>query len=194
ASRLPSIAETPFKHDASLTAEAGGSVIGVISRVRPGVKTALLFLTAWFVAAVAASAGGLFENIPSSVLLVSGFFIPLTVFLAAHIYSARFRSFVLAQNPRQLTLLQASRITGFIFIVEYLKGNLPPAFAIPTALSDVTIGSAALIAASRLVSADGVPKPAFALWHRFGVFGLLVSGGMGILTSPTPLGILASDI
>src|SRR5262249_26712734 len=128
------------------------------------------------------------------VLLISGFFIPLTFFLAAHTYSARFRSFVLAQNPRQLTLLQASRITGFIFIVEYLKGNLPPAFAIPTALSDVTIGSAALIAASRLVSADGVPKPAFALWHRFGVFGLLVSGGMGILTSPTPLGILASDI
>ena len=171
---------------------SGCGVITEVSRARA--EWTIVFLCVWFVAAVGASASGLLDNIPSPILLVAGFVIPLAGFSGAYFYSDEFRRFVLAQDLRQLTFLQASRITGFIFFVEYMRGNLPAAFAIPTGLSDVTIGSTALIAVSRLVSRDGVPKRGFILWHRFGVFALLVSGGTGILTSPTPLGIFASDV
>lgn len=90
-------------------------------------------------------------------------------------------------------MLQASRITGFIFFIAYLRGDLPGIFAITTGASDMTIGATALVV-SRLVSKNVVPRGRFPLWHLLGIAALMIDGGLGVLTSPTPLGVLATGV
>jgi hypothetical protein len=68
---------------------------------------------------------------------------------------------------------------------------LPGRFAVSTGISDVTIGLTAIVAAYRLVSHSGAAKRGLVTWHLVGILGLIISGGLGILTSPSPAGLLA---
>jgi hypothetical protein len=137
---------------------------------------------------------GLTRDIPSAVLLIAGFLIPATTFFACYSAFSWFRQFVIDQDLRSVTRLQTSRITGIVFLLAYYSGSLPALFAIPTAATDMTVGITAPFVAFLWLSNDGAPTRPFVLWHYFGILGLIVSGSLGILTSPTPAGILAGDV
>jgi hypothetical protein len=151
------------------------------------------FLVLWFVLALAASWFGWLENIPSPLLFVAGAAIPAAGFFAAYFGSESFRRWVLAQRLRTVTLVQVLRVVGFFFLIAYGK-ILPSVFALPTGLTDLAAAVTAPLAAFLLVSSEGLPRRGLLWWHIFGVLAEFISGTMGVLTSPTPLGILAGSL
>lgn len=157
-------------------------------------SVAIAFLTLWLLVAVSCSLGGWLKSVSPAVLFVAGFVIPSGGYFAGYFASSRFRRFVLRQNPQLLTLLQASRATGIIFLIANHNGVLPGLFAIPTGSIDVTIGITAPIIAIVLVSGR-TPRHWFATWHVCGILGMMVSGTLGIIASPRamsgfPLGLV----
>jgi hypothetical protein len=154
----------------------------------------IAFLFLWFAFALAMSLSGRLENVSSATLLISGSVIPAGSYFALYFGSARFRQFILGLDLRSVTLVQISRITGFIFFLEYSSGRLPALFSIPTGLSDAAVGITSPLVAFRLVSRQGLPKRGLACWHVFSMLAALLSGGLGILTSGTWLGFLAGEI
>jgi hypothetical protein len=159
--------------------------------VRVETHGTLVFLAVWLAASLAASRAGVFADIPAAVLFVAGFLIPGGAFAAAYYHSDSFREWALAQNLRRVTLLQSLRMAGVIFLISYARGVLPAAFALPTAATDIASGLTALIAGFTMTRRNGAPKRGLLAYHCFGMLGLLISGTMGVLTSPGPLGALA---
>jgi hypothetical protein len=135
-------------------------------------------LAAWFAAALAASLTGALRSVPSPVLLIGGFVAAVIVFVAGYAGSGRFREYVRQQDARRVTAMQALRITGVIFYIWYALGRLPASFGIVTGTSDVMVGLTALLAAHHL------SEHVLRRWHLFGIGGLVLSGGIGILTAP----------
>jgi hypothetical protein len=102
--------------------------------------------------------------------------VPVAAFLAAYGLSGRFRSFVLAQDLRTLTLMQHWRVVGFAFLPLYAFGVLPRLFAWPAGLGDLAIGLAALAVALRLGREPGfATSPSFVTFHLLGLFDFLVA-------------------
>ena len=58
----------------------------------------------------------------------------------------------------------------------------------------MAIGVTAPIVALRLLSQRHVPRRAFMAWNILGILDLVVAVTLGMLLSPTPLGILAGEI
>lgn len=147
-------------------------------------------MTAWFVFAVSVSALHVFHN-PSGRLGLSVAFAalaPIVVFLAWFAASARFRQFVLSLSPRTLTLAQAWRINGFVFLVLYGYGLLPGVFALPAGWGDMAVGATALLVARYL--AFPRYRAGFILWHALGMADLVMAVTLGTtagaLSSPGP--------
>jgi hypothetical protein len=147
-----------------------------------------IVLLLWLLLAAVVSKAGLLDSVPSPVLFILGAVLPASAYFAAYFGSVRFRKLVLSLDVRAVTLVQASRITGFIFFMEYIWGRLPGPFAIPTGLTDMTVGITSAIVVSRLSN-----RGLFS-WHIFGMVAELCSGAMGVFTSGTPLGWLATGV
>ena len=97
--------------------------------------------------------------------------LPVALFLAAYALIPRFRTFVLAQDIRRLTMLQHWRVVGFVFLALYAFNVLPGLFAWPAGVGDVAIGLAATFMVARL---DRDPDFAFSpAFLRFNLLGLL---------------------
>src|SRR5438552_3125633 len=121
----------------------------------------LLVLLSWFAIAIALGRSGLFSQIPAFALFGVGMFLPPVLYWILWMRLAAFRRFVLSCPVRHLTLLQASRMTGVIFLFCYRSGILPGAFAIPTGISDIAIGISALIVAFKMRE--------LRIWHLAGI-------------------------
>lgn len=118
-------------------------------------------------------------KVPAGPLLLAGLVVPAAGFAYLFRRRAGFRRWVLDRDPRRMTLLQTFRVFGFVFLVAWRRGVLPGAHAIPTAVSDMSIGLTAPFAAFYLT------KPAaFRSWHRLGLSFLVMAVGLGALTSP----------
>lgn len=91
-----------------------------------------------------------------------------------------------------LIALQAWRILGITF--EFLMlalGKLPPLFALPAGLGDITAGLAAPFVARRLHQPGG---RIWALaWNAFGLLDLVVAMGLGATAAPGPIQVFHTD-
>lgn len=90
-------------------------------------KLATKLIAVWFIFSLAASALYVFRTDPSRPPLPLGLAVltPIVLFLCWFARSEKFREFALALNPRILTVVQAWRIIGFVFLVLYTYG-IPP--------------------------------------------------------------------
>ena len=153
-------------------------------------------LAAWFLIVLAAGRVGVFESGPShpprAVLAAIG--VPLLLFAAAYRGSSQFRRFVLAIDLRLLTAVQGWRVIGVMFLALYAFDLLPGRFAWPAGAGDAAVGAAAPFVLMAMLR--GAPT-----WRRQ-VFWLNIAGlvdfvgavGSGVLTSNTPLGLLADGV
>jgi len=103
--------------------------------------------------------------------------VPVFVFLSWFVKSKSFREFLLALNPRILTLVQAWRIGGFVFLVLYTYCILPGIFALPAGWGDIAIGATAPLVALRLANPDH--RKSFVLWQALGMFDLVTAIAVG---------------
>jgi hypothetical protein len=152
-------------------------------------------LAAWFFAVLVAGFIGVFDagtrySMSEPIPLGLSAVLPVAVFAIWFSISTRFREYLRSLNPVILTAVQTWRVGGIVFLILMAKGMLPPTFALPAGLGDMTIGITApliALALSRKKLADWV----FVLWQAAGILDLVVAVGTGVLSSPTRLGVLA---
>jgi hypothetical protein len=118
---------------------------------------------------------------------------PPLLFGVTYLTSTAFRTFVLGLDLRLLTVLQSWRVLGAMFVVLYAYGLLPGLFAWPAGLGDLLVGLAAPFAAASMIRNT-------AGWHRrvlflnlAGLLDFVGAVGTGLLTSGSPLGLLAGS-
>ncbi len=95
--------------------------------------------------------------------------------------SEPFRRFVLALNPRTLTMVQSWRAGGFVFLALYTYGLLPGLFALPAGLGDFAVGATASLVALKL--ADANHRSRFILWQALGILDLVIAVTLGATAS-----------
>lgn len=136
---------------------------------------------AWFLVSLSASALKVFENysprppIPLGLAVLT----PIVLFASWYAASAGFRQFALTLNPRTLTMLQAWRIGGFVFLVLHAHGILPGTFALPAGWGDIAIGATAPLVATKLSHSDH--RRGFILWQILGMLDLVMAVSLGTL-------------
>lgn len=136
---------------------------------------------AWFLLALFASALKVFENYSARPQPWLGLAVltPIVLFSLWYATSAGFRQFALTLNPRTLTMVQAWRIGGFVFLVLHAHGILPGIFALPAGWGDIAIGATAPLVAIKL--AHSGRRKSFVLWQILGILDLVMAVSLGTL-------------
>jgi hypothetical protein len=149
----------------------------------------------WFLVVFAAGSMGVFDGggrysmrlpLPLGLAAV----LPVVVFGVWFSVSTPFREHLLSLNPVILTAVQTWRVGGIAFLILMAKGVLPAFFALPAGLGDMAIGVTAPLVALALAR-NKLPAGRLILWQASGIADLVVAVTMGVLCSPTPIGILA---
>ena len=140
--------------------------------------TSLIFV--WFLFSLTASALHVFATEPNQPPLPLGLsvLIPIGIFAIWSVTSQPFRQFLLSLDPRVLTIVQAWRIAGFVFLVLYAYKILPGQFALPAGWGDIAIGATAPLVALKL--ANPLHRKSFIFWQLLGIADLVNAVGMGV--------------
>jgi hypothetical protein len=139
--------------------------------------TRLIFV--WFLFSLTASALHLFRAEPDQPPLAFGLavLIPIATFVLWSAVSQPFRQFLLSLNPSTLTIVQAWRIAGFVFLVLYTYNILPARLALPAGWGDIAIGATAPLVALKLANPNH--RKGFILWQLLGITDLVSAVGLG---------------
>lgn len=121
--------------------------------------------------------------------------VPVVLFLLAYNLLPRFRDFVLAQDLRTLTAIQAWRVLGFSMLIAYGFGHLPALFALPAGLGDVAVGLLAVYAVTRLNSdPDYATSSGLVRFHLLGMLDFIVAIGTSGLASGAFPALIAGGV
>lgn len=160
------------------------------------VKTlTVAIISLWFLLALGGSVLGVFDSqqrLP--IPLGAAAILPVVAYAICYLTWTEFRRFVLAANLRLLTLAQTWRVGGVVFLILYHQGLLPSVFALPAGWGDIAIGATAPLMALAISSKTSFPKKIFVAWNLLGMFDLVMAVTLGILASPSPLGVLAGEV
>lgn len=86
--------------------------------------------------------------------------------------------------PQQLLIgLNALRILGVLFLLEYMRGALSGPFPFFAGLGDVITGVVAIPLALNVARSRGVSARAIARWNAFGTLDLIVAVALGITSA-----------
>lgn len=89
--------------------------------------------------------------------------------------------------------LQVYRVLGGMFVVYWIRGTIPAAFALPAGIGDVLTGLLALPAAVWVASGLPIGRRIGIRWNVLGLIDFAVAVTMGMLTAPGPAHLLALD-
>jgi hypothetical protein len=155
----------------------------------------ITIVSLWFIFALICSLLGVFggQNRPPF-LLGGAAILPLVAFAIWYHNSAAFRHFVLGADLRILTLAQTWRVGAIVFLILYYQRVLPGSFALPAGWGDIAIGITAPFVAWAISSGKTFSRQVAVLWNALGMLDLIMAVTLGVLSSPTPLGILAGDV
>jgi hypothetical protein len=164
-----------------------------------GLGIVLISLLAfWFLGVLTAASFGVFDagtrysmRLPLPLGLAA--VLPVVIFSIWFQASSRLREQLFSLDPVVLTTVHVYRVGGIAFLILLAKGNLPPLFALPAGLGDMTIGVTAPFIAQAL-SRGSVSRSGFVRWQLAGITDLVVALTLGVLYSPSPLGILAHGV
>jgi len=153
----------------------------------------VIVLGAWLLTTLVAGHEGMFEAAagrPPLGLLIA-LVAPLLLFAVLYRTSTAFRYFVLETDIRFLTVVQAWRVLGVMFLALYAYDLLPGLFAWPAGVGDALVGFAAAFAVMAIVR--GVPAwPRRVAWLNVaGLVDFAVALATGVLTSNSALGWFA---
>ncbi|HLZ58322.1 MAG TPA: hypothetical protein VKR06_15395 [Ktedonosporobacter sp.] len=112
---------------------------------------------------------------------------PVILFVAGYLLSRGWRDFVgsLIGDPWGITALQAYRALGVVFLVQFGRGMLPAAFALPAGVGDILIGVTAPLVALAWSSRTRSGNIVFVLWNVLGMLDLIMALSLGVLQPPT---------
>lgn len=155
---------------------------------------AALVLALWIVAAWVLAENGIFQrglgNVPSLPLAI---FFPVLLGTFVLTRSQAVASLLDATPASWLVGLQVYRVLGAMFLVYWIHGSMPGAFALPAGIGDVATGLLALPAAIWVASGLPIGPRVGMRWNLFGLTDFAVAITMGMLTSPGPAHLLARE-
>ena len=150
-------------------------------------------LIVWFVLALVGSLLGVFSSAPNPPILLGLAVVgPVALFVLGYRALPGFRQFVSSLDLRVLTWAQTWRVVGVVFLVLHQRGLLPGVFAYPAGWGDIAIGITAPVVA--WFWRPPYPRKTFIVWNILGIVDLVLAVSLGVLSSPTPVGILAGDV
>ena len=151
-------------------------------------------LTLWIATAWVLAANGVFHRsigqVPSLPIAI---LVPIALGMFVLTRSKTVASLLDATPPSWLIGLQMYRILGIVFVVYWIRGSMPGAFAFPAGVGDVAAGLLALSAAVWVATGSPAGRQIGIRWNIFGLTDFAVALTMGMLTSPGPLQLLARD-
>ena len=162
---------------------------------RSTLVAAVALLASWYAAMSWLAAHGAFLARPER----QNPALPLAVFLpvllgVAILPRLPHASSVLDATPlSRLIGIQALRLMGVIFLIEWARGALPWEFALPAGLGDMTTGALAIPVARMAARQAPGARTAILSWTTLGLVDFAVALGTGLLSSPGPLQLLALD-
>ena len=152
-------------------------------------------LAAWFVVVVALAATEAFHY--QGRIGVSGLglavVLPIVILSVTVLRSAPLRQ---ALNTIPLSLLigvNVVRVLGVIFVLLYLGGRLPAPFAPVAGWGDIIVGVTAMPVAWLAHRRGRDARPAILVWNIFGLADLIAAIGLGVISSPGPLHLIAPE-
>jgi len=159
-------------------------------------------LTLWFAIAVPytlwlaliwglALRGVFVPGVTSVPLVPIAIFVPVVIGLVLLIRSKHMAVLLDAMPPSWLIGVQLYRVFGGIFLVNWMHGVIPGAFAIPAGIGDMTVGLLALPAALWASSGTRTGRRIGIAWNLLGLTDFAIAIATGILSSPGPLHLLA---
>jgi hypothetical protein len=151
-------------------------------------------LTLWLGGIWGAAAAGVFEVRPGAIpRLPIAVVVPVVIGLVAVTRSRRIAAAVDAAPPSWLVGFQVYRVLGGVFLLQWLHGALPGAFAVPAGVGDVLVGLLALPAAVYAASGRRGSTAVVVAWNILGIADLVNALTLGFLSTPGPLQLLAHD-
>lgn len=98
--------------------------------------------------------------------------------------------------PQQLLIgLNALRILGALFLLEYLRGALSGPFPFFAGIGDIITGVVAIPLALQVARSQDVSARAIARWNAFGALDLIVAVGLGITSAAgSPLQLIHAGV
>ncbi len=157
---------------------------------------ALGVLGFWGGGVLALNATGLFVDRPGAppLALLLAVVVPPAACLVALRVSGAARGAMMALDLRLLTVLQAWRVIGVVFLVLMGRGLLPGSFAWPAGLGDVLVGVYAPFVVLLMVrGAAGWRRHAIAL-NVLGLVDFVGAVGMGVLSGQSRIGVLSGEL
>ena len=123
-----------------------------------------------------------------------GLLIPIIVGVALFWRWPLLRRIIEAAPQSWIVSIQAYRMEGLIFLILFAGGRLPGAFALPAGVGDVIVGLLAPIVGIAYVTWSPRTSPGWLrAWNLLGIADLVVAVATGLLTSPSPVQLLALD-
>lgn len=151
-------------------------------------------LTLWLAGIWAAAVSGAFHVPPGGIPRIPiAVFVPLIIGLVAVTRSRRIAAAADAAPLSWLVGIQAYRVLGGVFLLQWLHGALPGVFAVPAGTGDVLVGLLALPVAAYAASGRRGSTAAVVAWNVLGIVDLVNALTLGFLSSPGPFQLLAHD-
>jgi hypothetical protein len=119
--------------------------------------------------------------------------IPIMAGLALLLGTRRGAAVVKAAPQSWFVGMQVYRALGFVFLALWSLGQLPGEFAIPAGIGDMIVGASAPFVAWLNARGSASAERVTRAWNIFGIGDLVIAVTMGLLTSPSPLQLLAFD-
>jgi hypothetical protein len=156
----------------------------------------LTLLIVWFFAALWLGVSGAARGGPGKppLLLAAAVTLPLLAFAVdARLGWRLFRGLAQLSLPVVIAV-QTFRVGGVFFIIAWMNGELPGAFALPAGLGDIAIGAAAPFVAAAVADGRSRARALALAWSVLGVADLVAALFLGVSHSSSPLGVLASGV
>lgn len=121
-------------------------------------------------------------------------FLPLLIFLPLVLRSQHIGAALDVLPQAWLVGFQVYRILGGVFLLRWLTGDLPAAFALPAGIGDVLVGALAIPIALYLQSGARGGRAAAYAWNILGIVDLLVAVSIGTMTQPGRLNLIPVEV
>ena len=160
----------------------------------PRGHTAAGLVLGWFLLAFSLSLTGWFGRFPTGCLLMVGTVETVVGFAVLYALSGKSQELAGARGLKSLTRGQILRLYGTLALVLARQHVLPPLFAVPTGVLDISFAMTSFFVSAHLVIDDGHPPLGFFIWHTVGVVGLGLSVTLAFLTSSDHFGLVIDGI
>jgi hypothetical protein len=165
--------------------------------IKNSLRIMLWFVVVWFIGSIIFSLLGLF-NQPDQPPIFFGLFLagPILVFWGAYALSKKVQEALFALPLWAITATHGLRLVGIAFVVAASRGELAPAFGWIGGGGDIISAVVSIPLAISLYQKrySGNLRLRFIVWNIFGIIGLFLSVTLGLLYSPSGVGILSSPI